>query len=165
VDSEENANRLAAVGTTARSAASPARLIVCERTGRWAVMLRRELADSGIRVWETRTLDECWTELATSPASFVVLELGSDAGGLLDRMIRQPRQFPMARLAVVADRPLTEYEWLMREAGAVHFACSPRQVGTLAQLACRHLAQVPAAPQSLTEQVWASLPWGERATQ
>ena len=52
----------------------------------------------------------------------------------------------MARLAVVADRSLAGYEWLMREAGAVHFVCSPRQVGPLAQLACRHLAQVPPPP-------------------
>jgi hypothetical protein len=160
VDSEENVNRLAAVGTAAQ--AVPARLIVCERTGRWAVALRRELAEAGVRVWETRTLDDCWSELAESPASFVVLELGSNVAGLLDRMARQPRQFPMARLAVVADRSLAEYDWLTREAGAVHFACSPRQVGTMAQLACRHLAQVPPPSQSLTDRIWAGLPWGER---
>ena len=74
-------------------------------------------------------------------------------------MARQPREFPMARLAVVADRGLAGHEWLMREAGAVHFVCSPRQVGTLAQLACRHLAQVPPPQQSLAERIWASLPW------
>jgi hypothetical protein len=141
--------------------ANPARLIVCERTGRWAVALRRELAEAGIRVWETRTLADCWTELAESPVSLVVLELGGDTTGLLGRMARQGREFPQARLAVVADRSLAEYEWLMREAGAVHFACSPRQVGTLAQLACRHLAQVPPPQQSLTERIWASLPWAK----
>lgn len=149
-----------AVPATAQSA--PARLIVCERAGRWAVVLRRELADSGVRVWETRTLADCFDELAKSPASFVVLELGGDVASLLDRMARHSREFPMARLAVVADRPLAGYEWLMREAGAVHFLCSPRKVGRLAQLACRHLAEVPPPQQSLTERIWASLPWGER---
>ena len=139
--------------------ALPARLIVCERTGRWAVTLRRELAEAGVRVWETRTLADCWTELAASPASLVVLELGGDVAGLLGRMARGPREFPQARLAVVADRGLAGYEWLMREAGAVHFVASPRQVGTLAQLACRHLAQAPPPQQSLTERIWASLPW------
>jgi hypothetical protein len=140
---------------------APARLIVCERTGRWAVALWRELADAGVRVWETRTLDDCWRELTQSPASFVVLELGGDMAGLLGRMASQSREFPMARLAVVAERRQAEYEWLMREAGAVHFLCSPRRVRPLAQLACRHFAQVPQPQQSLTERIWANLPWAK----
>jgi hypothetical protein len=144
-----------------RETSVTARLIVCERTGRWAVALRAEVAGAGVRVWETRTLDDCWRELAESPASFLVLELGGNVADLLDRMARQPRDCPAARLAIVADRPLAGYEWLMREAGAVHFLCSPRQVGPLAQLACRHLAQVPPPPQSMTERIWAGLPWGE----
>ena len=68
--------------------------------------LRRELAEAGVRVWETRTLADCWSELAESPASFVVLELGGNVAGLLGRMARLPREFPAARLAVVADRSL-----------------------------------------------------------
>ena len=168
VESQENIARLAAAaGTDAQrwSAGNnmPAKLIVCERTGQWAVALRRELANAGVRVWETRTLADCWNELAESPASFVVLELGGDVAGLLDRMARKPCEFPSARLAVVADRSLADHEWLMREAGAVHFLCSPRQVGPLAQLACRHLAQVPPLQQSLTDRIWANLPWGERS--
>ena len=63
--------------------AAAARLLVCERTGRWAVALRRELAEVGVRVWESRTLDFCWNELAASPASFLVLELGGDITRLL----------------------------------------------------------------------------------
>jgi hypothetical protein len=153
VESGENTGRLAAQG-------DPARLIVCERTGRWAVALRRELAEAGVRVWETRTLADCFQELAESPASFAVLELGGDFDELLCRLARRPREFPLARLAVVADRSLADYEWLMREAGAVYFLCSPRKVGPLAQLACRHLAQVPPPQQSLTERIWTSLPWG-----
>ena len=137
----------------------PARLIVCERTGRWAAALRRELVDSGVRVWETRTLDDCWSELALSPASFVVLELGADVAGLLGRMTRRAGRFPAARLAVVADRSRADHQWLIREAGAVAFLCSPRKVGLLARLACRHLAQAPPLQQSLTERIWAGLPW------
>jgi len=140
----------------------PARLLVCERTGRWAVTLRRELAEVGVRVWETRTLDYCWRELAASPASFVIVELAGDIGTLLRRLARLGGEYPAARAAVVADRPLAQCEWLLREAGAVHFLCSPRQAGPLAQLACRHLAQVPPPPQSLTERIWATLPWDDR---
>ncbi len=171
-----------------------ARLIVCERTGRWAVALRRELAGSGVRVWETRTLADCRGELSKSAASFAVVELGigkrisgglsqfsfdengtvpfgsatvidlpvlgRHVAGLLRFLARQPREFPAVRLAVAADRELAGFEWLLREAGAVDFLCSPRQVGRLARAACRHLAQVSPPPQSLSERIWAGLPWG-----
>jgi hypothetical protein len=139
---------------------SAAKLIVCERTGRWAVALRRELADVGVRVWETRSLADCRDELVENPASFAVIELGRNTAGLLRLLASQSRRFPAARLAVVADRSQADFEWLMREAGAVHFLCSPRQIGLLARLACRHLAQAPAPQQSLTERIWSSLPWG-----
>jgi hypothetical protein len=141
--------------------AGAARLIVCERSGRWAVALRRELAD--VRVYETRSLVDCFGVLAEAPASFLIVELtGGSAAALLERMARLGRDFPLARMAVVADRSLAGYEWLMREAGAVHFVCSVRQSGPLARLALRHLAQAPAPPRSLTEQIWAGLPWGRQ---
>jgi ActR/RegA family two-component response regulator len=144
---------------------SAAKLIVCERTGRWAVALRRELAEVGVRVWETRTLADCRDELAANPASFAVIELRANVEGLLRLLARQQRQFPAARLAVVAGRSQADYEWLMREAGAVHFLCSPRQVAVLARLACRHLAEVPPPQQSLAERIWAGLPWGSGGLQ
>lgn len=160
MDSDEGADRI--VTADAAASAVPARLIVCERTGRWAAALRRELSGAGVRVWETRTLADCWNELAESPASFVVLELDRGVVGPLRYVARQPREFPLARLAVATDRSLADYEWLMREAGAVCFLASPRKVGRLAQLVCRHLAQVPPPQQSLTERIWTSLPWPER---
>jgi PleD family two-component response regulator len=151
-------DRLAAAGTAAPSVS--ARLLVCERTGRWAVALRRELAEAGVRVWETRTLDDCCQELAESPASFVILEVGGNVVGLLRCLARQRREFPRARMAVVADRRWAGYEGLLREAGATSFLSSPRRIAELAQLACRHLAQVPPPVQSLAERIWAGLPWG-----
>ncbi len=179
-----------------------ARLIVCERTGRWAVALRRELAATGVRVWETRTLAGCREELEQSPASFVALEVAGDLTGLLRFMVQQSRDFSAARLAAVADvdkgvrgqgsedhrrdaetqrekqsprlcasavirsspvAPLpSPLSWLVREAGAVHVVDSVRQVGLLARLACRHLAQVPPPQQTLTERIWAGLPWKQK---
>jgi len=144
-------------------AAAAARLIVCEHAGRWAVVLRRELAARRweVRVYETRSLADCWEMLAEAPASFVIVELSAaDVAALLRRMARLGRDFPLARVAVVADRSLAGYEWLMREAGAVHFVCSPRQAGPLARLAAGYLAQAPAPQRSLTQQIWAGLPWG-----
>ena len=60
--------------------ANPARLIVCEQTGVWAIALRRELsnhkdAPSCSYLDETRSIEECWQRLAEAPASFLVVEL------------------------------------------------------------------------------------------
>ena len=140
----------------------PGRLVVCERTGRWAVALRRELAGVGLRVWETRSMVDCGTLLVESPASFVVLELSvSKIEETLDFIRHWQAEFPLFRFAMVADRDLATYKWLMLEAGAVDCICSVRKIGALAQTACRHLAQVPPLPQSLTERIWANLPWGK----
>ena len=64
---------------------------------------RRELAATGVRVWETRTLAGCREELEQSPASFVALEVAGDLSGLLRFMVQQSRDFSAARLAAVAD--------------------------------------------------------------
>jgi len=141
--------------------AQPPRLIVCERSGEWAASLRRELPARGARLSETRSLAECWQLLARSPSSFVVLELieaGADA--LLDRLAHAQRRFPLASVAVVAERELADYEPLVREAGAVHFVASLRQCRPLAELACRHLDQAARPRRNLAEAIWARLPWG-----
>jgi hypothetical protein len=141
--------------------AKPARLVVCERTGRWAVALRRELSEAGVRVWETRNLSDCGLLLAQSPASFAILELNENKINETLRFINiWQAEFPHFRFAVVGDHGLSSCQWLMRETGADDFLCSMRKIGDLAQTACRHLAQVPAAPQSLSERIWANLPWG-----
>ncbi len=143
----------------------PARLIVCERTGRWAVALRRELDGLTREARETRSLAECWQLLEAAPASFVVVELtAAGIDQLLQRMGRLQRDFPLARIAVVAPRSMARYEWLMREAGAVHFTCSPRQLKPLVEVACRHLALAPRPERNLADRIWASLPWQRRAT-
>ncbi|MCC6123738.1 MAG: hypothetical protein IT426_02145 [Pirellulales bacterium] len=143
-----------------QSPLSPARLIVCERHGRWAVLLQRKVAESGVRVCETRSLADCRAEIALSPASLAVIELPSiNLSELLKTVRLWERDYPLLRWVAVADRSLAGYEWLLREAGAVHFTCSPRQVAPLAQLACRHLAQIPPPSLNLAERIWASLPW------
>jgi len=144
--------------------AKPARLVVCERTGRWAAALRRELSGAGLRVWETRIMSDCSELLAESPASFAIVELNErkikETWGFISNW---QAEFPLFRFAVVADRDLASYKWLMQEAGAADFICSVRKIGALARTACRHLAQVPPLPQSLTERIWANLPWGKGA--
>jgi hypothetical protein len=74
-------------------------------------------------------------------------------------MARIGRDYPWARLAVVAGRELAAAEWLLREAGAVHFLTSPRQLAGLMRTARRHLEAVPRPQSSPAEETWAALPW------
>lgn len=135
-----------------------ARVVVCEWTGSWATALRREGIAAPV---ETRTLAEAWKLLGRWPASFLVLELSDRTlEGLLVRLPRMARDYSLARAAVVAGRPWQSYEWLAREAGAVHFLVSPRRLRPLVELIGRHLAQSPAEELTLREQIWARLPWG-----
>lgn len=137
------------------------RVIVCERTGRWAVALRRELGDAAVRLHETRSLADSWDMLHRFPASFVVVELTrGNADALLARLAMLERHHPRARVAIVAERELLHYQELLREAGAAWFVVSPRQLTPLVQAVGRHLEQVPSPQLSLAEQVWAELPWG-----
>ena len=72
--------------------------------------------------------------LSESPASFVVLELSeSKIEETLDFIRNWQAEFPLFRFAIVADRDLATYKWLMHEAGAVEFICSVRKNGALAQ--------------------------------
>lgn len=137
-----------------------ARLIVCERTGQWATALRRELNDSGVRLYETRSLADCWQALAKAPASFLVLELtAKNVEPLMAGLARMSREFPAARVAVATDRSTVGYQWLMREAGAIDVVNSPRRLAPLAAVVLRHLAEVPAPQQTMVERIWATLPW------
>jgi len=100
--------------------------------------------------------------LDRAPASFVVAELTpANAEALVDRLARLPREYPLARVAVVAERSLAPYEPWIREAGAVAFITSPRGLGPLAAMARRHLRQTPTVELGLAEQIWARLPWGK----
>ena len=108
---------------------SPARLIVCEGSGQWSAALRGELAEAGVRLWECRSLPEAWDALAQTPAAFVIVEATEEnLESLLRRMTWSSRDFPQARIAVVAQRNMARCEWLLREAGAVHFLTLPRRL-------------------------------------
>jgi len=140
-------------------------LIVCERSGQWSIGLRSELAETGVRIWECRSLPEAWEALGQTPAAFVIAESAREnLEDLLRRMVWFSRDFPHSRIAVVAERRMARFEWLLREAGAVHFLTSPRRLTPLAGLVVRHLANIPLPPQSMVERIWGSLPWGQRGT-
>ena len=144
----------------------PARVIVCEKTGRWAVALRRLLSPAGHRVYETRSWAECWDELARSPASLLALELTPhNDEALLKRLFDLTRRFPQARAIVVGERELEHYEWAVREAGATHAVFASRRLAAAARLIERHLAFAPQPLLTLHETIWRRLPWSGRRSQ
>jgi hypothetical protein len=137
-----------------------ARIVVCEKTGHWAVALRRLLAPVGYRVYQTPSWEDCWDELQRRPASAVALELTPQNDALvLERLLRLSRQFPLACRVVLGDSGLARYEWAVRAAGAVHAVFAPRGLPAAARLIERHLAQAPEPELSFREAIWRRLPW------
>lgn len=138
-------------------------VIVCERRGLWAAGLRRHLPRE-FPISETRTLADCRHQLAAAPTSLLVVELlPTGVPGTLELLGDLGRSFPLARAVAVAARGLEPYEWVLREAGAIHFTTSPRESDVLARLAVRHVARLPAERATLAAQIWDSLPWPELA--
>jgi hypothetical protein len=111
-------------------------------------------------LYETRSLADAWTMLEQFPSSFLVAELTvANVQTLVDRMAGLPRAYPSVRIAVVAERSLAGYEWLLREAGAVWFTASPRELAPIAAIAARHVRLAPAPPGDFVQEIWDSLPW------
>jgi hypothetical protein len=141
-----------------------ARCIVCERAAKWAVALRLPLKQLGRRIVETRSLDDCWSEVAASPASLVGVEAtNSNLESLVPWMQRLRAAFPRARVVVLGSRGLETGQWVLREAGAVHVVFSPRQWQPVVRIAHRHLGTVPCPDDSARQRVWRRLPWTDAA--
>lgn len=156
----------AAASVLMPSGAQPARLIVCESTGRWAVALRRELGSAADCLFQTRSLADAMAALDAAPASFLLVELHARYAESLAWLLADVgRRYPLCRTGVVADRALARYGDWMLEAGAAAFALGVRRLGPLADAARRHLAAAPQPPQGLVEQVWAELPWRRGAAE
>jgi hypothetical protein len=139
-------------------------LIFCERTGEWARAVRQALADSTVVIRQTRSLAECRQAAGEFRSALVVLEFApQQLDGAIALLLELERDCPSHRAVVVAPRSLTAYEWLAREAGAVGFATSTREAGSLADVARRFLDNQPPEELELAERIWSSLPWGDPA--
>jgi hypothetical protein len=144
-----------------------ARLIVCERTGKWAGALRRELTRrlgvAGIvPLRETRTLDECSEVLVRWPASLAALELTAHhVAAVLDWTAEVTVRFPAALVVILLPADLAEAQWALREAGAALVARSRRELASVADLAIRHLQLAPRTQLSRMDEIIASLPWSD----
>jgi hypothetical protein len=143
---------------------SDARVIVCEKTGRWAIALRRALNDPPEHISETRSFQACWLELEQHPASLVALEFfPDDLETLLRRMMGLQRRYRRARVVVLGERGSEHCEWVLREAGAVHVLFSPRSLVATARLVKRHIDSVPPAEFDIGEDVRRRLALARRA--
>jgi hypothetical protein len=155
--------------------------IVCEATSRWAAALRlaarrdERLRPGGVRLYETRRLGDLTSRLAERPDAFAAVEVRHDnLGDALTWLSWAERRFGRARLVALLDRSLLpgqpEVGDVLREAGALVVATSPRQLQAIVELFQQHAALAAAVAGSfaahlpLEEQVWRSLPWQAEQT-
>jgi hypothetical protein len=144
---------------------SQARVILCEKTGRWAAALRRALGKGSVPVSETLSLSQCGDALQDAPGSLIAVEVSPLALETVLRLIAHARRSdPFARFVALQGAELDSAEPLLREAGAVEVLHSVREAPALALLARRHLALAPRAEPSLSETIAERLPWKRSAT-
>ena len=137
------------------------RILVCEKTGQWAVALRRVLGDTDHPVHETRSLAECWAQLSQHPASLVVFELtAANVQAVVERLMDLTRRFRQARAVVVGVPEMEPFEVAARAAGAVGGAFSLLQLAPCGRMIERHLRSLPPPTGGLRESVRRRLPWG-----
>lgn len=141
---------------------SSAKVLICEVSGDWAALVRRDLSE--IVIIETRQIEELWTQLQESPRVVVAIELRSGREPeLLTGLRRINREFPQALAVVLAQQHLRNWEDLCREAGAVAFI-GPRSVGDLVEIIrFRHRSEAAWTADDeqlpLEDRILANLPW------
>ncbi len=141
------------------------KLIVFESTGDWAAELTRRLPPA-VSLVETRTLDDVWSELDGTPAIVALEFTPPRAETLLAALIRLDREFPQAVSVVLADASHAGWEPICREAGAMQFITSRRNVDQFVLLvrqqrpvSPRELVSTSVEKTSLEEHILAGLPW------
>jgi hypothetical protein len=141
---------------------SMARLIVCEKTERWALAWRG-LTGESVAFWQTRSLAEVGERLREAPASVVALECPLDRVGEVCRWLeRRVADFPQMRTVVLADPPLRPAECVLRTAGAQQVVYSPQALPAVTRWVVRHLDQVPRVVVPIRSWAWQKMPWTRR---
>jgi hypothetical protein len=152
------------------TAVRSSRLLICERTGKWAVALRRELGGDARWIVETRALSQLSEALAEHPASLAAIELAAGAPCSRQRLeaaaaefagelLQLRDQFPAAGFVILAKEVSADAQWLLREAGAAHIAVSRRRLAPVARIWQRHRRRHPPAESGVKEILWERLPW------
>ena len=140
------------------------RLIVCEKTNRWAMALRAALGRSPLQVVETRGLTACDAALAEAPASLVAIEItAANLEPAVDFVVQAGRRFPRALFVALVAEETADSERLMQEAGAVDVIGSVLNAPRVARVARRHFALAPPQELDVHELVRQRMPWAAHA--
>lgn len=117
-----------------------ARIIVCEPTPRWAVLLRRFAGD--LMISEARSLALTDDLLQDHPTSCIAIAVDiNNAANVLLRLSKWSREHPEYATAVLLDKPEPELEPGFREAGAQIVISSLFELPKLVRVARRHSEQ------------------------
>ena len=136
------------------------RLIVCEKTNRWATAMRAALGLSQRQVLETRSLAGCESALAEAPASLAAVEVtAANLEQVIDFVVQTGRRFPRALIVALLSEEAASAEWLLRETGVIDAVGSVLDAPRVARLARRHFAACPPAEVNLQELVSQRMPW------
>ena len=145
---------------------STCRLIVCEKSNRWAAALRKALAGNPPAIVETRSLAHADAALKECPSSLVAVETtAANLETVVDFVERSARMYSQAEFIGLVRNEARAAEHLLREAGAIDVLASLIEIDRLVRLVRRQFALVPAA-ESLTMQelVAERLPWSAYAS-
>lgn len=134
------------------------RFLLCEANQDWSMALRWAMPDVASRMDVTASLDDCRAALVDSPRSVVGLEVRRES---LEADVEFVTELKSQGTSVVAlaSRELAPAENLLREAGAVHVALSPRNLRPVARQIRRCLSQSKQSHSTLRDAIWARLPW------
>ena len=142
-----------------------ARLILSERHGDWATALVRLDRDVNTFLCETRSLKQMQEALEISPRSFLGIELTqTNFKAVLDTLVWLPRSYPQAIAVILTNRHLRGYEWVLRQAGAIDFLVSNRNLRSLIRMTRRHIELTSTDSPGLLPNIWQRLPWRSRRT-
>jgi hypothetical protein len=143
-------------------------IILYETSGHWATLIRGRLLEEFALI-ETRSIDETTDTLQKFRKSLVLLQLHPRQSKRIVTLLRRlDFEFRQSSAVVLGDRRLRPaWEDLVREAGAIDYIKSPRQIGRLinliehhSQLVRRNASEID-SDLFLEERILANLPWGD----
>lgn len=139
---------------------SLAKVIIYEKSGRWAAALRGVWPGWQRSLVETRSLPDLWRELSAAPSSLLLLEATTVNGLSVAKCVSDvQRTFPAAQMAVLVERALCEIVWPLRELGAIHAVVATRNVAQLVPLIEQQL-KLHEVPGSVpVREILDQLPW------
>lgn len=141
------------------------RLIVLEKTGRWAAALRCAGGRRELPIREVRSFEQAEREFAEQPATMAAIEVSPvSAIKVASHLAAWRKRFPDARFVALADPELAPLEPALRDAGAVHVVYATRDLAATVRLIRRHLARIPRPAMTLEESIFERLPWGATTT-